>query len=79
MKIKIGDTIEHGGEQFVITHIHHSQTIDGMCIQIVGFDSDSANEKQKMQIQSSQLNKGFLDLLKKLLDDGKSGGFVIGG
>lgn len=81
MKIKIGETIEHGGQDFVVVDIKHHASMDGMALHILAYDPDMANKEQQKAIKIDQTNQNVIDMLKKLTEGGglNLGGIGFGG
>lgn len=76
MKIRIGETIEYGGERFVIVDIRQEQSMGGMTLDVRGYDPDMANREQQKAIKMDQTSNQMLEMIKKLTE---GGGFDIGG
>lgn len=80
MIIKIGERVEHGGEQFVIVNIKHEQALGGKGLLIQCVDPETADHEQQRQMKVEQVNHGLIDLIKKAMEEGGKGGFgFIGG
>lgn len=70
MKIKIGESIEHGGERFVVVNIKHEQTMDGMVLNIVAYSPDMADKEQQKAMKMEQTQAQIVDMLKKVTGEG---------
>ena len=82
MKIKIGCTIEHGGEEFLVVDIKHNETVEGMVLVVTALDKDMASREQQKAIKVEQTQLQVIDLLKKMTGEGGplgGIGFGIGG
>lgn len=81
MKIKIGDLLEHGGQQFVVIDIKHHATMDGVVLVLTAYDPSMADKEQQKQIKMDQTSQNIIDMLKKVTEGGglDFGGFKLGG
>jgi len=80
MIIKIGETVEHGGQKFVVVDIKHNATMDGSILYLTAFDKDMADKEQQKAIKMEQTSNSVIDLVKKIAEQGGGGlGFNIGG
>lgn len=82
MIIKIGGTIEHGGQQFVVMDIKHQETMDGAVLYLIAYDPNMADKEQRKAIKMNQTSEQMIDMLKKLTGEGGpfggTGEFKIG-
>jgi hypothetical protein len=77
--IRIGEEVEHGGQRFVVVDIKHQATMDGVVLQVVGYDPEMANKQQHKAIKVEQTQEQIIDMLKRLTGEGGIGGIHIGG
>jgi len=70
MIVKIGETIEHGGEKFVVVDIKHNETMDGMVLYLTAFDPHMADKEQHKAIKIEQTQAQIVDMLKKMTGEG---------
>lgn len=71
--LRIGDTVVHCNDQFVIVDIRREETVDGMKIFIMGTDPDVADKVQRKDIEYNALMEKMTGLLKGLADRGLGG------
>lgn len=80
MIIKIGESIEHGGQKFVVVDIKHNATMDGTVLYLTAFDPAMADKEQQKGIKIEQTQTSVIDLIKKIAEQGGGNlGFNIGG
>lgn len=77
--IKIGGMIAHGGQEFIVVDIKHQATVDGVVLQVVGYDPDMASKQQHKAIKVEQTQEQIIDMIKKLTGEGGVGGIHFGG
>ena len=79
--IKIGETLQHGGQKFVIVDIKHHATMDGVMLIMTAYDPNMADKEQQKQIKMDQTSQNMIEMLKKLTEGGglDFGGFKLGG
>jgi len=70
MRIKIGETIEHGGERFVVVNIQHEETMEGMILVVRAFDPDMANKEQQKAMKMEQTQHQVIEMLRKMTGEG---------
>ena len=76
MKIKIGEAVEHGGQNFVVVEIKHHATMDGVMLNLIAYDPEMANKEQQKAIKMDQTSQNVIDMLKKITE---GGGLNLGG
>ena len=80
MNIKIGESVSHGGERFVVVNIKHEETPSGMILILTAFDPEMANQEQQKAIKVEQTQGQVIDMLKKITGEGGPfGGMNLGG
>jgi hypothetical protein len=81
MNMKIGESVEHGGQKFVIVDIKHHATMDGVALVVTAYDPNMADKEQQKQIKMDQTSQNIVDMLKKVTEGGglDFGGFKLGG
>lgn len=79
--MSIGETVEHGGQKFVIVDIKHHATMDGVMLIMTAYDPNMADKEQQKQIKMDQTSQNMIEMLKKLTEGGglDFGGFKLGG
>lgn len=71
--LRIGDTIIHCNDEFVVVDIKREEKSDGMQIVIYAVDPDQASKVQEEQIKSDQMMTGIMDIARKVMDKGIGG------
>lgn len=74
MIIKIGETIDYGGKQFVVVLLNQEEALEGGVLLIRALDPEMASREQQKAIKVEQTSNQMLDMVKKLTEGG-AGGF----
>lgn len=78
--LRVGDSIIHKNQEFVIADIRCDESMDGMELYLRAYNPDRAAMEQQKKIKMDQTAGNMLDMFKKLSEGGMGGiGFNIGG
>ena len=78
MNIKIGDKVNHGGQDFTVINIKHEAAMEGYGLLIQCVDPESADHMQQNKMKVDQVGENILNMVRKALEGGGTGGFGIG-
>jgi len=73
MDVKIGQQIEHGGENFIVVDIVHQQKTSGKVLVVVAYDPDTADEADAMRIKAEEANRNAIDIIRNTMRDNRGG------
>lgn len=73
MGLRIGDTIIHCNDEFVIVDIRREERSEGLQLSVFACDSEQANKKQQDDISRDQIMSKVEELIKKVAEKGLGG------
>lgn len=79
IEIRVGDTIIHCNDEFVIVDMRREETSEGMRLLVQAADGDTASRLQEERIKHEQMMDKGTNLLKDIADKMQKGLEDLGG